>query len=282
MSDIKKIIACADIHMPNLRGIKELKNILSSFIEQCKEIVNSEEDNDCVRIVVAGDLFTNKIDCSNESIIATHWFLSELGNICKTIVIAGNHDMLMNNTDRIDSITPVFEISNMKNVGYLDKHLNYKSGCYRDNNVVWCLYSSFDGFNAPDIKAAKTKYGEDKTYIGLIHGDINGAVTVTNYVTENGIDPNVFENCDFVIAGHIHKRQEIKKNGVKVVYCSSINQKNFGESITEHGFVVWDISDKDDYTYEYVDVPNPDGGYYKFSINNIDDINNDMEELINL
>ena len=278
---ITKIIACADIHIPNYQGIDELKDILTTFINQCKTIVNETVDGD-VRIVVAGDLFHQKISTTNESLLLAYWFLSELGKITKTIVIAGNHDMLMNNTDRIDSITPVFELSKMKNVTYLDKTLNYKSGFQKDDNVVWCLYSSFEGFNPPDIQAAKTKFGDDKTYVGLIHGDVNGAVTATAHVTENGIDPNLFENCDFVIAGHIHKKQEIKKNGVKIVYCSSINQKNFGESVTEHGFVLWDISDKDDYTYEYVDVPNPDGGFYKFSINTIDDINNDMEELINL
>lgn len=278
---ITKIIAFADVHIPLYNGLQELKDILTTFIKQCTEIVE-KEGKDNVRIVCCGDLLHNKITQSNESLLLAYWFLSELGKIAKTIVIAGNHDMLMNNIDRVDSITPVFEISKMKNVIYLDKQFKYKSDCLKDDNVVWCLYSSFEGFNPPDIQAAKTKYGDDKTYVGLIHGDVNGAVTATAHVTENGIDPNVFENCDFVIAGHIHKKQEIKKNGVKIVYCSSINQKNFGESITEHGFVLWDISDKDDYTYEYIDVPNPDGGYYKFVINSIDDINNDMEELINL
>lgn len=278
---ITKIIACSDIHIPNYQGIDELKTILTTFINQCKEIVEKEE-KDGVRIVVAGDLFNQKINISNESQLLAYWFLDELGKITKTIVIAGNHDMLMNNIERVDSITPLFEINKMKNVIYLDKQLKYKSDCFKDDNVVWCLYSSFEGFNPPDIEAAKTKYGDDNIYIGLIHGDVNGAITATNRVTENGVDPNVFENCDFVIAGHIHKKQEIKKNGVKIVYCSSINQKNFGESITEHGFVLWDISDKDDVIYEYIDVPNPDGGYYKFVINNIDDIENDNEELINL
>ena len=281
---ITKIISTADIHIPSLKKINEVKKVLETFINQCKEIV-SVEGKDNVRIVVAGDIFDSKLNITNESVLAVHWFLKELNDICKTIVCAGNHDFLINNTDRIDSLTPIFVIGDLPNVVYLDKELDYKSGCYEDDNVVWCLYSSFDGFNVPPITMEKTKFnelGENKTYVGIVHTDINGAITCTNYVTENGLDTNIFEQCDFVIAGHIHKRQELKKNGVKIVYCSSVRQKDFGENVSGHGFVLWDISNADDISYEYKDVPNEDGGYYKFEIYDIKDIEDDFEELINL
>lgn len=283
-SAVTKIIACSDIHIPALKGIDSLKVILQRFIDECKRIVSEEEDKCKVRIVVCGDIFHNKIAVTNESIIAVHWFLSELGKVAKTIVVIGNHDMLMNNTDRVDSLLPIFEMGKLPNVTYIDKELGFKSGCLKDDGVVWCLYSSYDAFNRPDIEAfkAKSRSKTPQCYVGLIHTDINGAITVTNYVTETGIDPNVFEGCDFVIAGHIHKRQELKKNGVKIVYCSSISQKEFGESVTGHGYVLWDISDTEEPTYEYVDIPNPEGGYYKFEINSIEDIKEDNEELINL
>ena len=126
------------------------------------------------------------------------------------------------------------------------------------------------------------EHEEDKqVYVGLIHADVNGAITVTNYVTENGVDPGVFNGCDFVIAGHIHKRQEIKRDGVRVVYCSSIRQNNFGESISGHGFVLWDIEDPEEIEYKYVDVPNDDGGFIRFDISDFSDIEQDKEELIN-
>ena len=277
---VKKIIACADIHFKNLQGIDELKEVLSTFIKQCQNIINKEESSENVRIVVAGDIFDSKISISNESNVAVDWFFKELNKLCKTIVIAGNHDMAMNNMQRIDSLSAIFQIGNYENVIYLDKELNYNSGCYNDDNIVWCLYSSFSGFSSPDIKSHKIQFGEDKTYVGLIHGEVNGATTPTNHITENSLDGNMFEGCDFVIAGHIHKRQEIKKNGIKIVYCSSITQKNFGETIYDHGFVLWDI--EDDPFYTFIDVNNDNGGYYKFKINHIDDIDNDLEELINL
>ena len=279
---ITKIIACGDIHVPSLKGIDQLRPVLQKFIDKCKNIVEEEDSPENVRIVVLGDVFDQKITITNESVLFVDWFFSELDKICKTIVIAGNHDFLMNNMDRVDSLTPIFEIGKYENVVYLDKELGYRSGILDDDNVVWCLYSSFDGFTTPDIKVHRTaNEGKDLVYVGLVHADVNGAVTVTNYVTENGIDPCVFEDCDFVMAGHIHKRQEIKKNGVRIVYCSSIKQKDFGESISAHGFVLWDIEDPEEITYKYMDVPNPDGGYFQFSIGDIEDIGEDNEELIN-
>ena len=282
---VTKIIACSDIHIPSLKGIDELKETLTVFIEKCKKIVKDEDGPENVRIVVAGDIFHNKLAITNESILCAHWFFSELDKICKTFIVIGNHDFLMNNTGRVDSLSPLFEIGSYNQVYFLDKELGLQSGIYKDDNIAWCLYSSFTGFNTPDINVHKeVEKGTDnpaEIYVGVIHGDVNGAITTTNRVTENGLDPGIFDGCDFVIAGHIHKRQEIKKNGVRIVYCSSIRQRDMGESINGHGFVVWDTEDAEDIEYKYVDIPNPNGGFYKFVVNDISDIQNDKEELLN-
>ena len=276
---VTKIIACADIHFPLIKGFENLEKVLSNFITKCEKIVE-EEGRDNVRIVIGGDTFHNKTNISPENITHVYDFFKRLNCICNTIVIAGNHDYLVNNTDRIDSLTPIFEIGNLENVTYLDRELGFKSGIFIDDNIAWCLFSSFEGFNTPSIVESKERHkDEGLTYVGLIHGDVNGAISSTNYVVEHGLDGGMFSDCDFVIAGHIHKRQEIKKDGVKIVYCSSLRQNNFGESISGHGFVLWDVQNKD---YEYIDVENPDGGYFKFEVYGLEDIENDFEELINL
>lgn len=40
---VTKIIACSDIHIPSLKGIDELKETLTVFIEKCKKIVKDED-----------------------------------------------------------------------------------------------------------------------------------------------------------------------------------------------------------------------------------------------
>ena len=277
---VKKIIACSDIHIRNLKRMDETYDMLQKFINHCEEIlVNGGYERDEVRIVVAGDIFENKITVSNEANLAASWFLNGLSVVCKVIVVAGNHDFLMNNKTRVDSLTPIISIADNKEVVYIDNYTEYCSGFYEDDNIVWCLYSSFDDFNRPEIEIAKTQFGKDKTYVGLIHADINGAVSHTNRVTENGLDAGIFEGLDFVIAGHIHKHQEIKKNGVKTVYCGSLIQQSNGEGIYGHGYILWDV-DKCD--YELIELPNTDYGFYKFTIEKETDIEEDKEILINL
>lgn len=277
---VKKIIACADIHIRNLKRMDETYDMLNRFINKCHLYCEEEnfEKNE-VRIVVAGDIFENKISVSNEANLAVSWFLNSLSKIAKVIVICGNHDFLMNNKSRVDSLTPVIEIGANADVVYLDSQTEYVSGMYVDDNIVWCLYSSFDDFNRPNIELAKSEYGDDKTYVGLIHADINGAVSHTNRVTENGLDAGVFEGLDFVIAGHIHKHQEIKKNGVKTVYCGSLIQQNNGESVFGHGYVIWDVEERD---YEFIELINDEYGFYKFTIDSETDIEEDKEVLINI
>ena len=74
---IKKIIACSDIHVRNINRMEETYEVLSTFIEKCKGIA-AEYNRDEVRIVVAGDIFTNKINVSNEANLAVSWFLRSL------------------------------------------------------------------------------------------------------------------------------------------------------------------------------------------------------------
>ena len=79
------------------------------------------------------------------------------------------------------------------------------------------------------------------------------------------------------MAGHIHKHQEIKKNGIPAVYAGSLFQQDFGENTTGHGFVVWDLETM---KYKFHEVPN-DYKMYKFEINSYDDVKNDSEKLLN-
>ena len=278
---VKKIIACSDIHIRNLKRMDETFELLGKFIAKCIKIqYDNKLERDEMRIVVAGDLFENKISVSNEANIAASWFLTHLSDICDVIVVCGNHDYLANNKNRVDSITPIVSIAKNERVRYIDSELMFESGYIVDDNIVWCLYSTFDDFNTPDVTELEIDYPDnDFVKVGLIHGDINGAVSDTNRVTDKGLDPNTFSDMDFVIAGHIHKHQEIKKNGVKIVYCSSLIQQNNGESIHGHGYVVWDTETCD---YEFMELENEKYGFFKFRINDISDIEEDKEVLVNL
>jgi len=69
---------------------------------------------------------------------------------------------------------------------------------------------------------------------------------------------------------------KIKKK-VPVVMVGSLLQQDFGESIGNHGFLLWDV---ENLTFEEVDLNN-DYGFYTFSINGVDEIDEDKEKLLN-
>ena len=274
---IKKIIACADIHIRNLRRQEEYQQQLKKFIEECKGIAEQYEEGE-VRIVIAGDILHNKLDISGEGYTIASWLLKKLDAIAKTYVIAGNHDLNMSNVERMDPLSAIFRMCNFKQTYLMDKELDYESGCLKDDNVVWCLYSSFDKLSRPNIEEMRAKY-PNCTYIALYHGEIKNAKTDVGFTSENGVETSLFEGVDFGILGHIHKRQELTQNGVPLVYCGSMIQKDHGENISGHGYVIWDVESQ---KYEAVDMKNDGYGYYTFRINSLEDIAEDKEDIINL
>ena len=277
---VRKIIGIADIHIVNVPGkINDLRAVCETFLKQAKKVVKDSGGPENVRIAVLGDIFDNKLEISNEGLLFGYWFLQELDKICPTVVIAGNHDLNLQNLTKIDSITPIFEMSSFRQTRYLDMEFGYKSGFVRDDNIVWCLYSTFSSFEKPEFVPVKEMDGGDGTkYIGLIHGEINGATTPNNMVSENALSVSLFDGTDFVLAGHIHKQQVIPGNGMSIVYCSSLKQKNFGETVSGHGFVLYDVETGG---FEFVETPNKTTGFYKFSITDLDDVDNNAEILLN-
>jgi len=274
---VSTIFHISDLHIPN----NEEKRPYMEMIKQClSELLKETKkyNKDEFRIVIAGDIFHNKIKTSNESKKMFHETLNYLNAIGKTIIIAGNHDMLENNHSRIDSISPTFDIKGVyPNITYADKALEYKSGYIIDDNIIWALYSIYDKFSKPNIDGLKEKYPNCKI-IGLYHGDIAGTVTDTGRISENGINTDIFNECDFVLAGHIHKHQVIKKNGVPIVYAGSVFQQDSSENTTGHGFLIWDV-EKNNYIFHEVENKYR---IYKFKIKSYDDVKEDVEKLINL
>ena len=273
---IRKIIQIADIHIPNSENNRPYREMLETFLAELYGVIK-DCDKDEVRIVIVGDIFEHKVRTSNEAKTLFHIMLNYLNAIGNVIIVAGNHDLLENNHNKKDSISPTFEITNVyENITYLDKELDYTSGAVVDDNVIWVLYSIFDKFKHPDIEKLKEQH-PDKKIIGLYHGDVAGAVTDIGHQRENGIDTTVFSECDCVMAGHIHRHQELKREGVPIVYSGSLFQKDAGENVTGHGFVVWDTTDM---SYKLYEVNNS-YRIFKFKISSYEDVHENNEILIN-
>ena len=270
---VKRIIHIADIHIRTFQLHELYKKQFDIFLEEVKKQATQWTEEgvrwDEIRIVVAGDIAHQKINISNEQLLLTSWFLNQLSGYGKVVIIPGNHDFLENNTQRVDSITPIVELLDTKNIVY------YKdSGVYGDDNINWVVYSLYQHNERPEFKKE-----DDKLHIGLFHGPIQGMSTDLGFEFEDAYDRLNFVDLDLLLCGDIHKRQQFTlPGGGKAVMVGSLIQQNFGETVKHHGYGIYNV-ETDGYTFH--DLPN-EQPFLHFNITDINDLENEKEELLNL
>ena len=270
---VKKIIHIADLHIRTIQMHdlyrKQFENLLEEISNKSLEWENENILHDEIRIIIAGDVAHQKINISNEQLLLTSWFLRELTLYGKVVIIPGNHDFLENNTQRMDSITPVVQLLDDPTIVY------YKdSGDYIDENIQWVVYSLYQHNARPEF----TK-DDSKLTVGLFHGPIQGLSTDLGFIFEDAYDRLNFVDLDLLLCGDIHKRARFTlPNGGHAIMVGSLIQQNFGETVKHHGYGIYDV-ETNEYTFRDLDNEQP---FLHFRINDIKDIENETEEHVNL
>ena len=226
-----KFAHIADTHIRNLKYHKEYQTIFNKIYDDLKK-----EKVDC--IVHCGDICHTKTQISPEYVEMTSNFLSSLADIAPTYIILGNHDGNLRNENRQDSITPIIDALNHKNL-----HLLKNSGETKLNdNFTLNVLSVFDDTNW------KKPTDKSKTNIALYHGSVSGCLTDIGWKMEHGENEiSIFKDFDYAMLGDIHLENQILDKEGRIRYAGSTIQQNFGES-TCKGFLLWDIKDKEDFT----------------------------------
>lgn len=231
-----KICHIADVHIRNLKYHDNYRKVFKKLYKSLRE-----QQPDV--IVVVGDLAHTKVQISPEYIDMCSDFLRNLSNIQKTIVIPGNHDMILSNLNRQDSIGPIVKNINNDNLIYHRKTVNITIGNINFGHISIC-----------DDKKPILKEGHIN--IALYHGAIKGAKTDTGWIIEKGDhEVDIFEGYDFAMLGDIHKSNQIMDTEGRVRYCGSLIQQNFGED-QEKGYLMWDIQDADNFECEFIPLEN--------------------------
>ncbi len=249
---LKRIYHIADIHIRNVQRHKEYRAVFEKMFEEIRK--RGTEDS---LIYLAGDIAHAKLEMSPELVKEISWLFTECSKHCETILIAGNHDCNMNNSDRLDVLSPIVEALNLPNFHYLRDTQVYSVG-----GVDFAVFSIFD--KKDNWPKAETLFGNKK--IALFHGPVDNSQTDVGYVVSSRhFTTDMFDGYDLALLGDIHKRQTmISPSGCKVVYAGSLVQQNFGESLNGHGFLVWDVASL---KYEAIDIPN-EYGYYTLDVDN--------------
>ena len=256
----------SDVHIRKTRRHEEYRIVLDNLISSLESFAID-------RIVVAGDLLHNKTDLSPEAVHLASKYLDALSNIAPVDLILGNHDCVINQHNRLDSLSPIIELLQKKGKPI---HFYNDSELVEHGNLVYGIFAQQHTKHQWPVEFERE---EGKIYVALHHGPIDGSRTSASHRIESEVDKSVFRNYDFGMLGDIHSRQAmmLDKNGkVKVAYSGSLIQQNFGEEI-EKGFLLWDLDQK---KCTFIEVAN-DWGFKTFrldadAISKIDNLEFDL------
>jgi DNA repair exonuclease SbcCD ATPase subunit/DNA repair exonuclease SbcCD nuclease subunit len=248
---IERIFHISDIHIRLYNRQKEYQDVFQKLYDYIKQ--NSSTNREI--IIITGDLLHSKNNLSPESILITQNFLINLAALCPTFLIAGNHDAMLTNQQREDSITAIVQNIRIPNFFYLRN-----SGVYLAANVAIAVCSILDNqwiraesFQPP----ARIQHK-----IALYHGGVGIVDTGVGYRLRGEKLVSDFDGYDFTLLGDIHKYQWLVPK--RMAYSSSLIAQNFSEFQDPHGVLVWNLETLE-HIYHAIDNP---CGFFVLNMNN--------------
>lgn len=272
----------ADVHIRNEDG-----DINSRFIEYkivfdnlLIDIKNKKIKKINTIIVLAGDIFHDarkeKGRTTANAVLLFKDFIQSLMKYGTVVVIPGNHDNNITyqtqSKEMTDTLTSIF-----KDMKGLDKNLLYlkKTGIYKIGNCLIYTASVFDldciKGNSNYIqrqqllpKKIKNNDFQDYNHICLLHCGVQSQKLSNGHLLKDyDFSINDLDDYDITMLGDTHQHQFLgdKEN---IAYPSSLIQQNYGESLNNHGYILWNLETKKG---QFYDIPN-DFGFV--SINLID------------
>lgn len=261
LTTVDAIMHIADVHIRLTKRHTEYREVFSAVYKLADEMPTNGI------IMVLGDLLHSKVDLSPEAVQLASEFLKNLADRRTTILIAGNHDCLLTNKTRLDSLSPIVENLNHSNLFYLRE-----TKLYGFSNLLINNMSVFDEADKYIKMASITKriQREFDTKIALFHGPVDTAKTDIGFSINNRtVTSELFAGHDIVLLGDIHKMQTMQvydpaEDMPIIRYAGSLIQQNHGESLLGHGLSMWDVKTR---SFKHVEIPN-DYGYFTIDINN--------------
>ena len=240
----------SDIHIRNTAEHTERYLLVFKKLYEFLRLSNTKSS----LLVITGDILHTMDKMTSTSEMLCVDFFETLCSIMTVIMIPGNHDFNMNNTNTQDTLSSIIYRRNFKNLYYLRE-----SGIYKFNNIVFGVSSLIDKMI---ITADKIQSSEisDCIKIALYHGIITNSQNNTGFRMKNK-PIGIFNGYDLVLLGDVHKFQYMNKEKT-AGYASSLISQNFGETDIYHGVLVWDLQKKtsyykiieNEYRYEEIEI----------------------------
>lgn len=185
-------------------------------LREIRKVYEYAAEHGIKHIFVPGDISdTSKLD--DHTLISLISLILEFETI-KTHYVLGNHDMEHIKKTSLDVLHVLSERGLFKNFKV------YNSPAVVKIEGISCCMLPF-----PNLSVLKTS----KPALVFAHVETPGAVGDNGHVLR-GTDKLIRQTGDYVISGHIHQHQILKKK--RFMYVGSLYQKNFGEALPK-GFI---------------------------------------------
>lgn len=234
--DIQYLVHISDIHIRLSSRFEEYRHVLQTFVAQLPSIPNA-------LVVITGDLFHHKNELTPDCIMFAIHFLQSIATHHPILIIPGNHDLLVDNTDKHDSITSILYHRPLVNVHYLKA-----SGVYQFNNILFVHNSLWNPTEWIHPHTVRSMVCQDLNspfaIVSLYHGMVGSCRTLQGYElqsNESTLSLAMFDDSDLVLLGDIHHHQYLKPH---IAYAGSMISQNFNETDEHHGFLLWNVHDK--------------------------------------
>lgn len=189
-----KILSLQDVHIMNLKYHQEQKQVFDRIYEHA-----AKEKPDYITIL--GDVFHTKGTISPEAYQIAADFFKTLAGFAPVHIILGNHDLILSNKNRLDTVTPVVEALNHPNI-FLHK---------KSKEIQLDDKFTFNVMAIDDKENWSKPTDPSKVNIALFHGSIAGATINGTFKLQHGdIEVETLTGNDFVLMGDIHEHQQVE------------------------------------------------------------------------
>lgn len=246
------------LHISDLHIGKKLidKSLLDDQEFILKKIINIISKNKLEAAMIAGDIYDKSIP-SSEAIELFDYFITKLAekNI-KVFMISGNHD----SPERIGFGSYVFSKSNVfispayngeikmipveDEFGLINIYLlpfikpSYVRDVYPDSSIENYSDALKNVIDNLEVDKKKRNIIIAHQYVGNAQKDGSEETSIGGLEI---VDEKLFKDFDYVALGHIHKKQNIRKN---IRYCGSPLQYAFSDKKEEKTVTIVDIGKK--------------------------------------
>jgi len=251
--DIKYIVHIADLHIRRDKRIDEYRTVFNNFADSIKDLPRAN-----TVVVICGDIFHHKTTQKAEGIDLWLMFLKNVSSLFPIFAIVGNHDVDLNSND-LNWLDPWISV-------FPKFHLLKYTGYYKYKNITFAVESLLDNGILPPrpVEAKNTEsiigtetLKSNHKYVYLYHGTLDGSLVENGTSLESKKTIKSIGDYDLILLGDIHKYQYMNKTNT-AAYSGSLIQQNRGESLFNHGYLLWNI-ESESITSKFVEVGNPYG-----------------------